>query len=169
MQAKYGDTVKVHYTGKLDDGTVFDSSVSQEPLEFQIGSGSIIPGFEQAIVGMTPGDSKTEVIPAEQAYGPYVEEMVVIIDRQQMPPEIEPEVGQQLQIQRSPDQIIPVVVTDVSGSKVTLDANHPLAGEDLTFDIELVDIAAQFPVVGALGTVTFSLGLKALGTWAKAS
>jgi peptidylprolyl isomerase len=142
MQAKYGDTVKVHYTGKLDDGTVFDSSVSQEPLEFKIGSGSIIPGFEQAIVGMTPGDSKTEVIPAEQAYGPYVEEMVVIIDRQQMPPEIEPEVGQQLQIQRSPDQIIPVVVTDVSGSKVTLDANHPLAGEDLTFDIELVDIAA---------------------------
>lgn len=142
MQAKHGDTVKVHYTGKLDDGTVFDSSVSQEPLEFKIGSGSIIPGFEQAIVGMALGDSKTEIIPAEQAYGPYVEEMVVIIDRQQMPPEIEPEVGQQLQIQRSPDQIIPVVVTDVSGSKVTLDANHPLAGEDLTFDIQLVDIAA---------------------------
>jgi peptidylprolyl isomerase len=142
MQAKHGDTVKVHYTGKLDDGTVFDSSVSQAPLEFTIGSGNIIPGFENAIVGMAPGESKTELIPAEQAYGPYVEEMVVVIDRQQMPPEIEPQVGQQLQIQRSPEQIIPVVVTDVSGSKVTLDANHPLAGEDLTFDIQLVEIEA---------------------------
>lgn len=141
MAAKRGDTVKVHYTGKLDDGTVFDSSVNQEPLEFTIGTGSIIPGFENAVLGMSPGDSKTEHIPADQAYGPYVEEMVVTVDRQQLPEGIQPEVGQQFQIQQSPDQIIPVIVTDVSDSKVTLDANHPLAGEDLTFDIELVAIA----------------------------
>jgi peptidylprolyl isomerase len=141
MGAKRGDTVKVHYTGKLDDGTVFDSSVNQEPLEFTIGTGGIIPGFENAVLGMSPGDSKTEHIPADQAYGPYVEEMVVTVDRQQLPAGIQPEVGQQFQIQQSPDQIIPVIVTDVSDSKVTLDANHPLAGEDLTFDIELVAIA----------------------------
>lgn len=139
-QAKLGDTVKVHYTGKLDDGTVFDSSVDRDPLEFTIGSGMIIPGFEQAVVGMTPGDSKTELIPTDQAYGPHQEDMVVVVDRQQMPTEIEPEVGQQLQIQQPTGQVIPVVVTEVSGSAVTLDANHPLAGEDLTFDIELVEI-----------------------------
>ncbi|MBW4522281.1 MAG: peptidylprolyl isomerase [Scytolyngbya sp. HA4215-MV1] len=140
MAAKHGDTVKVHYTGRLDDGTVFDSSLNQEPLEFTIGTGSIIPGFENAVLGMSPGDSKTEHIPADQAYGPYVEEMVVTVDRQQLPAEIQPEVGQQFQIQQSPDQVIPVIVTDVSDSRVTLDANHPLAGEDLTFDIQLVAI-----------------------------
>lgn len=140
MQAKQGDTVKVHYTGKLDDGTVFDSSADREPLEFTIGEGMIIPGFEQAVVGMAPGDSKTELIPNDQAYGPHLDEMVVVVDRQQMPSEIEPEVGQQLQIQQATGQVIPVVVTDVSTSSVTLDANHPLAGEDLTFDIQLVEI-----------------------------
>lgn len=139
-QAQHGDTVKVHYTGKLDDGTVFDSSVDREPLEFTIGEGSIIPGFEQAVVGMSKGESKTETIPTENAYGPYVEEMVVTIDRQQMPAEIEPEVGQQLHIQQPDGQLVPVMVTDVSNSTVTLDANHPLAGEDLTFDIQLVEI-----------------------------
>lgn len=139
-QAKQGDTVKVHYTGKLDDGTVFDSSTSGDPLQFTIGEGMIIPGFEQAVLGMAPGDSKTELIPTDQAYGPHQEEMVVVIDRQQMPAEIQPEIGQQLQIQQPTGQVIPVVITDVSGSAVTLDANHPLAGEDLTFDIELVEI-----------------------------
>jgi peptidylprolyl isomerase len=140
-QAKFGDTVKVHYTGKLDDGTVFDSSLSGDPLEFTIGEGMIIPGFEQAVVGMSPGDSKTEHIPVDQAYGPHREEMVVVVDRAQMPKELEPEIGQQLQIQQPTGQSIPVVVTDVSTSEVTLDANHPLAGEDLTFDIQLVEIA----------------------------
>jgi peptidylprolyl isomerase len=139
-QAKMGDTVKVHYTGKLDDGTVFDSSADREPLQFTIGSGNIIPGFEQAVVGMSLGDSKTEKIPIDQAYGPYVDEMVVTIERRQMPADLEPEVGQQLQIQQPNGQIIPVVVTDVSDSQVTLDANHPLAGEDLIFDINLVEI-----------------------------
>ncbi len=139
-QAKHGDTVKVHYTGKLDDGTVFDSSTNREPLEFTIGAGNIIPGFEKAVVGMAQGESKTEVIPIEQAYGPYMEEMVVTIDRQQMPAEIEPQVGQQLHIQQPDGQLLPVMVTDVSDSTVTLDANHPLAGENLTFDIQLVEI-----------------------------
>jgi len=139
-QAKHGDTVKVHYTGKLEDGTVFDSSADRDPLEFTIGAGNIIPGFEKAVVGMNPGDSKTEVIPTEQAYGPYMEEMVVTIDRQQMPVEIAPEVGQQLQIKQPDGQVLPVIITDVSDGTVTLDANHPLAGENLTFDIRLVEI-----------------------------
>lgn len=140
-QAQRGDTVKVHYTGKLDDGTVFDSSVDREPLEFTLGQGGIIPGFEQAVLGMSTGESKTETIPSENAYGPYVEEMVLTVDRQQMPPEIEPQVGQQLHLQQPDGQMIPVMITDVSSSTVTLDANHPLAGENLTFDIQLVEIA----------------------------
>jgi peptidylprolyl isomerase len=140
-QAKQGDTVKVHYTGKLDDGTVFDSSQEREPLEFTIGTGSIIPGFEQAVIGMSPGESKTEIIPNDRAYGPYLEEMVLQVERQQFPSDIEPEVGQQLQIQHPTGEVIPVIITEVSPSVVTLDANHPLAGEDLTFDIQLVAIA----------------------------
>ena len=140
MTARHGDTVKVHYTGKLDDGTVFDSSSDQEPLEFTIGEGAIIPGFERAVIGMNPGDSKTERIPNEQAYGPHLEEMVVVVDRQQMPPELEPSIGQQLEVQQPSGQVIPVVVTDLSEQAVTLDANHPLAGETLIFDINLVEI-----------------------------
>lgn len=140
LQAKQGDNVKVHYTGKLDDGTVFDSSVDRDPLEFIIGSGMIIPGFEQAVIGMQPGESKVEVIPTDNAYGPYLEEMVLTIDRQQMPLELEPEIGQQLQLQHPTGGVIPVVITEVSQGTVTLDANHPLAGEDLTFEIELVEI-----------------------------
>jgi peptidylprolyl isomerase len=140
-QAQQGDTVKVHYTGKLDDGTVFDSSANGDPLEFTIGSGNIIPGFEKAVVGMSPGDSKTELIPVDDAYGPHREEMVLVVDRAQMPNDLDPEIGQQLQIQQPSGQAIPVVITDISEAEVTLDANHPLAGEDLTFDIQLVEIA----------------------------
>ncbi len=141
-QAKYGDTVMVHYTGKLSDGTIFDDSTNRDPLQFTIGEGEIIPGFEQAVVGMNPGESKTEKIPVEQAYGPHRSEMVLEVDRNQMPPELQLEAGQQLQIQPAPGQMMPVVVTYVSDEKVTLDANHPLAGEDLVFDIQLVEIAA---------------------------
>ncbi|HEY9742093.1 MAG TPA: peptidylprolyl isomerase [Coleofasciculaceae cyanobacterium] len=139
-QAKPGDTVKIHYTGRLEDGTVFDSSADREPLEFTLDGGQVIPGFEQAVVGMTPGESKTEKIPMDQAYGPHRPEMVLEVSRQQMPPELQPEVGQQLQVQQPDGQTIPVFVTEVTESTVTLDANHPLAGEDLTFDIELVEI-----------------------------
>ncbi len=141
VQAKSGDTVKVHYTGKLDDGTVFDSSSNREPLEFTVDGGQVIPGFDKAVIGMSPGDSKTEKIPMEQAYGPYQSEMVLQVSKQQMPPDLQPEVGQQLQIQQANGQVIPVLVTEVTDSDVTLDANHPLAGEDLTFDIQLVEIA----------------------------
>ncbi|MBD1911732.1 MULTISPECIES: peptidylprolyl isomerase [unclassified Leptolyngbya] len=141
VQAQRGNTVKVHYTGKLDDGTVFDSSVDRDPLEFTLGEGGIIPGFEQAVLGMSTGESKTETIPSENAYGPYIDEMVLTVDRQQMPAEIEPQVGQQLHLQQPDGQLIPVTITEVSNSTVTLDANHPLAGENLTFDIQLVEIA----------------------------
>ena len=141
VQAKPGDTVKIHYTGKLDDGTVFDSSANREPLEFTINEGQVIPGFEQAVVGMSPGESKTEKIPMDRAYGPHREEMVLEVGREQIPPDLQPEVGQQLQIQQPNGQPVAVFVTDVTDAKVTLDANHPLAGEDLTFDIHLVEIA----------------------------
>ena len=119
---------------------MFDSSANREPLEFTLDGGQVIPGFEQAVLGMTPGESKTEKIPMDQAYGPHRPEMVLEVSRQQMPPELQPEVGQQLQVQQPDGQTIPVFVTEVTESTVTLDANHPLAGEDLTFDIELVEI-----------------------------
>jgi peptidylprolyl isomerase len=140
IQAKPGDTVKIHYTGKLEDGTVFDSSVNREPLEFTLNGGQVIPGFEQAVVGMMPGESKTQKIPMDQAYGPYRSEMVIEVSRQQLPADLQPEVGQQLQVQQPNGQAVPVFVTEVTDATVTLDANHPLAGEDLTFDIQLVEI-----------------------------
>jgi peptidylprolyl isomerase len=140
-QAKSGDTVKIHYIGKLSDGTVFDSSVNREPLEFTLSQGQVIPGFDQAVVGMSLGETKTEIIPMAQAYGPYREDMVLEISKQQMPQDLQPEIGQQLQIQQPDGQTVPVMVTGVTDSTVTLDANHPLAGEDLTFEIQLVEIA----------------------------
>lgn len=139
-QAKIGSQVKVHYTGRLEDGTQFDSSREGQPLEFTIGSGQIIPGFEQAVIGMTPGESKTATIPADQAYGPHYDEMVIEVPRQQIPAHIEPEVGQKLEIHQS-DRVIDVTVTEVSHTSVTLDANHPLAGKDLVFDIQLMELA----------------------------
>jgi peptidylprolyl isomerase len=139
-KAKNGDTVKVHYTGKLEDGTVFDSSGSREPLEFTIGEGTVIPGFEQAVVGMSPGASKSEKIPADQAFGPYREELVVDIDRERIPEGVDPKVGKRLRVQKTDGRITEVLVTGVTESKVTLDANHPLAQNDLIFDIELLEI-----------------------------
>jgi len=139
-QAKEGDIVKVHYTGKLEDGTVFDTSEEQTPLEFTIGSGQIIPGFEQAVVGMEPGETKTATVPPEEAYGQHREDMTIAVERGQFPDDINPETGQQLQIQQPDGRMAIVVVSDVTESTVTLDANHPLAGQPLTFDIELVDI-----------------------------
>lgn len=141
-QAKSGDLVAIHYTGRLEDGTVFDSSRQREPLEFALGQGQVIPGFEAAVLGMSVGESKTEVIPVDQAYGPYRDEMVMVVDRQQLPTEIPLDVGLQLQLQGPDGQVIPVMVTDFSDHDVTLDANHPLAGETLIFDIELVNLQA---------------------------
>lgn len=139
-QAKHGDTVKVHYTGKLDDGTVFDTSVDRDPLQFTIGEGQIIPSFEQAVLGMNPGESKTIKIPTDEAYGTHREEMVMVVDRNQLPADLNPEVGQQLQSRQPGGRTIVVTVTDVSESSVTVDANHPLAGKDLNFDIQLIEI-----------------------------
>lgn len=139
-QAKAGDTVKVHYTGKLDDGTIFDTSTDREPLQFIIGEGQLIPDFEQAVIGMDLGESKTIQIPSDKAYGPYHEEMVMVVERSEFPAELEPEVDQRLQVRQSDNQVFEVMVTDVSETKVTLDGNHPLADKDLTFDIQLSEI-----------------------------
>ena len=140
-QAKHGDTVKVHYTGKLEDGTVvFDSSENREPLQFTIGEGKIIPGLERAVVGMSPGESKTEKIPADQAFGPYREKLILEVDRQQIPADVKLKVGKRLQFRLANDQATQALVTDVSESTVTLDANHPLARTDLIFNIRLLEI-----------------------------
>lgn len=137
--AKSGDTVRVHYTGTLDDGQVFDSSRGREPIEFTVGSGQVIPGFESAIVGMEPGQERRITVPAQEAYGPHRPENVVMVGRDQFPDEISPEVGQQLQMSQG-GQNFRVTVTRVSDEGVQLDANHPLAGQNLTFDLELVEI-----------------------------
>ncbi|MBW1740581.1 MAG: peptidylprolyl isomerase [Deltaproteobacteria bacterium] len=139
-QARNGDTVKVHYTGKFEDGAVFDSSSNRDPMQFVIGEGRLIPGFEKAIVGMSPGESKSVTLLPEEAYGPHHEQMVQVIDRKQVPSNLKLEVGQQLEVRRPDGQITLLMVTDVSDSSVTLDANHPLAGKNLIFDIELVEI-----------------------------
>ena len=137
-----GKNVKVHYTGSLSDGTVFDSSREREPLEFTVGAGQVIKGFDDAVTDMAIGDTKTVTISAEEAYGPRQEEMVFEVDSTQFAEGVKPEVGMQLQSQ-NPDGGPPtiVVVTEVGEEKVTLDANHPLAGQDLTFEIELVEVA----------------------------
>ena len=140
-EAKNGDTVKIHYTGKLDDGTVFDTSVERDPLQFTVGEGKLIPDFEQAVVGMNPGESKTIQIPAENAYGPHHQEMIMVVERSQFPDDLKPEVGQQLQVRQPDGSTFVVKVTDVSESNVTLDGNHPLAEKDLAFDIQLAEIA----------------------------
>ncbi|RME11500.1 MAG: peptidylprolyl isomerase [Ardenticatenia bacterium] len=135
-----GDTVRVHYTGKLDDGTVFDSSEGREPLEFTVGAEQVIPGFEQAVEGMEEGETRSVTIPANEAYGEHREDLVVVIPRNQLPPDIEPEIGMQLQVREPTGQSFVVTVTAFDDETVTLDANHPLAGKDLTFDIEVVEI-----------------------------
>ncbi len=139
-KAKADDIVKVHYTGKFEDGTVFDSSAGRDPLEFTLGKRMVIPGFEAAAMGMSPGETKTVKIPAEEAYGPRREEMVMEVARASMPSDIQPEVGQILQIGQSQDQMLQVMVAEVTEESVILDANHPLAGMDLVFEIELVEI-----------------------------
>ena len=140
VTAKVGDTVQVHYTGSLEDGSVFDTSVEREPLQFTIGQGQMIPGFEQGVIGMQLGESKTITIPADQAYGPYNEELVEVVERDHLPADMEPEVGQRLQSTQANGQRIVVTIINVSGSNITVDANHPLAGKDLTFEIQLVEI-----------------------------
>ena len=138
--AKDGDTVKIHYTGTLEDGTTFDTSEGREPLEFTLGEGRMIPGFEKAVYGLQVGKSKTVTIPAEEAYGPYSDDLILVVEREELPANLEPEVGQQLQMQQTDGGTAVVIIIDVSEDTITIDVNHPLAGKDLTFEIELVEI-----------------------------
>jgi len=139
-QAKPGDTVQIHYTGKLDDGTVFDTSRSRHPLQFTLGKGQVIAGFEQAIVGMNTGESKTTRIPVEQAYGPRRNDRIITFERSHLPAGLAPKIGQRLELTQADNQNILVTVTDANDTTLTIDANHPLAGKALTFDIELLGI-----------------------------
>ncbi len=139
-QVKAGDTVRIHYTGTLNDGTQFDSSEGRDPLQFEVGAGQIIPGLDKALPGMAVGEKKTVHIPASEAYGDVNPQMQQAIPRAQFPPEIEVQPGTRLQMQSPDGQAIPVTVTDVTDQHVMLDANHPLAGQDLNFDFEIVSI-----------------------------
>ena len=131
----------IHYTGRLEDGTVFDSSRDRDPLEFEVGSGQVIPGFDSAVEGMEAGDEKTVTIPAVDAYGPRRQELVLDVPGDRLPDELDPEVGQQLQMQTPDGQSFQVTVVGVNEESVQVDANHPLAGKDLTFDILVVGVS----------------------------
>ncbi|HEX2958000.1 MAG TPA: peptidylprolyl isomerase [Chitinispirillaceae bacterium] len=139
MAAKQGDTVSVLFTGKLNDNTVFDSS-NGEPFKFQLGSGMVIPGFEDAVIGMNIGQEKTVIVPSELAYGPHIDDLVTTVNRDLFPPEIAPEKGKQVRVANQAGQTFIVTITEINDGHVTLDANHPLAGKDLTFNITLLEI-----------------------------
>lgn len=142
-QAKQGDTVKVHYTGRLNDGEQFDSSREGDPLEFTIGEEQLIPGFEKAVIGMSPGENKSIQVTPEEGYGPRIDELEQTIPRDHVPGNINLEVGMQLQASTDDNQSLVLTVTQFNDDTVTVDANHPLAGKDLAFDIELVEILGE--------------------------
>jgi len=143
-EAKRGDKVKVHYTGKFDDGTVFDSSRDRgQPLEFTLGQGRLIRGFENAVMGMAVGQTKTVAIPPEDAYGPKNADLVRKMERNKFPEKIKPEVGTFLNVRQPDGGMLETMITEVTEDFVTLDANHPLAGRTLTFELELVEIASE--------------------------
>jgi len=140
-QATAGNTVKIHYKGTLEDGSQFDSSEGRDPLEFELGSGQVIPGFEQAVEGMAVGESKSVTIAPEDAYGPRVEQAIQEVPKSVLPAELVPEVGMALQAQNQEQQPVRLTVTAVGEEAITVDGNHPLAGKTLNFDISLVEIA----------------------------
>ena len=139
-QAKEDDTVRVHYTVKLDKDTIVGSTKDQEPLQFTLGKGQVLPGFEQAVVGMNSGESKTVLVTADQAFGPYLDEMVVVVDRGRLPEGLNPKEGDRIQLQSRSGETVTVAVMGVSESTITIDGNHPLAGKDLIFDIEFIEV-----------------------------
>lgn len=138
--ASKGNAVKVHYTGRLSDGTVFDSSANRDPLGFTLGDGNMIKGFDAAVYGMGVGEEKSITIPCIEAYGEKREDMMLEIPIAQVPAHINPEIGMELSLQNQAGQPVPVKVAHIDEEKITLDANHPLAGQDLIFDIKLVEI-----------------------------
>lgn len=144
-QAKQGDVVKIHYTGTLADGTTFDSSQGREPLEFTLGEGQVIPGFEAMVIGMAIGESRTNTIPVDQAYGDRNDDFIFRVDRSELPEDLNPEVGQELLMQTADGRPVPVRVVAADEGSITIDANHPLAGHALTFEIELVSIDGPAP------------------------
>jgi len=147
QQVKEGDKVKVHYHGRLTDGTTFDSSEGREPLEFEVGSGSVIPGFDEGVKGMAVGDKKTVNIPADQAYGDRQDELIMEFPKDRFPADMVPEVGLQLMMNNGAGQNFPVTIVEVKEDSVTLDANHQLAGQELVFDLELVGIEGKSPLI----------------------
>jgi peptidylprolyl isomerase len=147
QQVKNGDTVKVHYHGKLEDGSTFDSSAGRDPLEFEVGSGMVIPGFDEGVKGMQVGDKRTLNIPADEAYGPVDETRILEFPKDRFPPDMKPEVGMTLNMSNGQGDYLPVVISEVHDDRVMLDANHPLAGKDLIFDIELMEIKGKAPLI----------------------
>ncbi|HEX9593221.1 MAG TPA: peptidylprolyl isomerase [bacterium] len=141
-QAKSGDTVRIHYSGFLMDGTIFDSSLEGEPLEFTLGDGTVIPGFEDGVLGMEEGEERTLAIPPVRAYGDRDEDLVATVDLGQIPPEIEPVVGSILQITSQDGEVSNVIITELTDTTITLDGNHPLAGQELIFEVKLLGVAA---------------------------
>lgn len=141
-QVKQGDTVKVNYTGKLSDGTIFDSSIGRHPMQFTMGKGQLIAGFEKAVLGMATGDKKTVVIPVAEAYGPRRDSSITEVERKNLPPGLDAKVGQRLELTQEDDSTVLVTVAGVSETSLTLDSNHPLAGKDLTFEIEVLSIVS---------------------------
>ncbi|QWR78008.1 FKBP-type peptidyl-prolyl cis-trans isomerase [Candidatus Magnetomonas plexicatena] len=139
-QVKMGDKVRVHYKGYLSDGSVFDSSLEREPMEFTLGEGMLIAGFENGVLGMNEGDTKTVKIPPEDGYGPYREDMVLVVERSQVPPNINPYPGMVLQVRSNDGSSVNVTVAEIADTSVTLDGNHPLAGKELNFDITVVEV-----------------------------
>ena len=140
-QAKAGDIVRVHYEGQLSDGTIFDSSLEREPIEFILGQDTVIPGFEQAVIGMEVGESKDVSIPPEDGFGEYSENLVVNIEKTILPPDINPELGLQLEVSSEEEETPRVfTVADIAEDSITLDGNHPLAGAEIAFKIELLEI-----------------------------
>ncbi len=140
-EATPGKTVSIHYTGTLADGSTFDSSEGRDPLTFEMGSGQVIPGLENALTGMAVGDTKTVTIPAAEAYGDHNPQAVQQVPRDAVPDNIPLDLGTQLQVQTQDGRALPVVVTEVTDEHVLLDANHPLAGKDLTFAVEVVSVS----------------------------
>jgi len=147
QQVKKGDKVKVHYHGKLTNGETFDTSAGREPLEFEVGSGSVIKGFDEGVAGMEVGQKRTINIPVADAYGPRSEDMLVEFPKDRFPSDMQIEEGMELMMGNGSGQNIPVIVTEIKEASVILDANHPLAGEDLIFDIELVEIIGRSPII----------------------